>query len=156
ARDRLAVAVGGLQDRLVAARLDRAAVQFEGHANSCGKYFIAHRNGLGAAWPSPQMDASTMTFVRSSSSGRSQSCRSINATAFAVPIRQGVHWPHDSSRKKRSMLSAASFALSLSESTMIAAEPMKHPYELSVSKSRGTSPRDAGKIPPEAPPGKYP
>src|SRR6185437_3994997 len=120
------------------------------------KYFMAQRYGLGAACPRPQIDASIITLESSSSSGLSQSPRSISATAFAVPTRQGVHCPHDSSRKKRSMFSAAPFAVSLSERTMIAAEPMNEPYWLSVSKSSGASPSDAGKMPPDAPPGKYP
>ena len=79
----------------------------------------------------------------------------MRPTAFAVPARQGVHWPHDSSAKKRITLRAATAARSLSDRTMIAAEPMKHPYGCSVSKSSGTSPRLAGSMPPEAPPGRY-
>jgi Holliday junction resolvasome RuvABC ATP-dependent DNA helicase subunit len=39
-------------------------------------------------------------------------------------------------------------------STTIAADPMKHPYGVSVSKSSGTLPSDAGRMPPDAPPGR--
>src|SRR6266704_2519599 len=40
------------------------------------------------------------------------------------------------------------------EKFTIAAEPMKQPYWFSVSKSSGISPIAAGRIPPEAPPGR--
>ena len=37
----------------------------------------------------------------------------------------------------------------------MAAEPIKHPCSCRVSKSKGTLSMEAGKIPPEAPPGRY-
>ena len=37
---------------------------------------------------------------------------------------------------------------------MTAAEPMKQPYGCSVSKSSGMLASDAGRMPPEAPPGR--
>ena len=37
----------------------------------------------------------------------SQTGRSISLTAFSVPTRQGVHWPQDSSSKKRIRLRTA-------------------------------------------------
>ena len=80
--------------------------------------------------------------------------RAISADAFAVPLRHGVHWPHDSCSKKRIVLRAAPTALSWSDSTITAAEPMKQPYGCSVSKSSGTSASDAGRMPPDAPPGR--
>ena len=52
------------------------------------------------------------------------------------------------------MLRAAATRVSWSDSTMTAAEPMKQPYGCSVSKSSGMSPIDAGRMPPEAPPGR--
>jgi hypothetical protein len=73
-----------------------------------------------------------------------------------VPTRHGVHWPHDSSAKNFMTLRAAAVAVSLSDSTTTAAEPMKQPYWLSVSKSSGTFAIDAGRMPPDAPPGRYP
>ena len=45
--------------------------------------------GFGAAWPRPQIDASRITCDSSASSGRSQVGFSINASALAVPDRQG-------------------------------------------------------------------
>src|SRR3546814_3596619 len=57
--------------------------------------------GLGAAWPRPQIEASRMTCDSSSSSAASQDFSLISFTAFSVPLRQGVHWPQDSSSKKR-------------------------------------------------------
>ena len=44
--------------------------------------------------------------------------------------------------------------LTLSDKTTIAADPIKQPYSCTVSKSRGMFPRLAGKIPPDAPPGR--
>ena len=56
------------------------------------------------------------------------------------------------------MLRAASTAVSwwfaLNDSTITAAEPMKPPCGCKVSKSSGTSAKRAGKMPPDAPPGK--
>src|SRR3546814_15719355 len=80
-RDLGAEPVGDLPDRLARPSLDRAAVEFEadvlGHARlrhrrSCGKCLSTLRLGLPAAWPSPQIDASRITAVRSSRSYRSQ------------------------------------------------------------------------------------
>jgi hypothetical protein len=75
-------------------------------------------------------------------------------TAFSQPTRQGVHWPQDSCAKNLSEFNAACLALSWSDNTTTAAEPIKQPYSCSVSKSSGMSPSEAGRIPPEAPPGK--
>ena len=83
--------------------------------------------GFGAAWPRPQIDASRITSDRSASSGRSHFGWSISAEALAVPLRHGVHWPQDSWAKKRIMLRAAPTAVSWSDSTITAAEPMKQP-----------------------------
>ena len=66
---------------------------------------------------------------------------------MAVPLRHGVHWPHDSCSKKRIVLRAAPIALSWSESTTTAAEPMKQPYGCSVSKSSGILPASLANIP---------
>ena len=37
------------------------------HLKSSGKYFITHLSGFGAAWPSPQIEASAITCARSES-----------------------------------------------------------------------------------------
>jgi len=123
-------------------------------ASSCGKYLTTHAIGFGAACPRPQMDASAIACDSSFKSGTSQRSCAISPTAFSVPTRHGVHCPQDSSAKKRIRLSAASRALSRSERMMTAAEPMKHPNGCSVSKSSGMLSIDAGRMPPEAPPGK--
>src|SRR4029079_3764921 len=97
-RDRHAEAIGDLQDRFVGTRGDRGPVERElderglgldfrhgGHdgaslrpglvpasavaAISWGKYLMTQRMGLGAACPSPQIDASAMTCESSSRSG---------------------------------------------------------------------------------------
>ena len=65
-----------------------------------------------------------------------------------------MHWPQDSCSKKRSAFKARSFAESNLENIITAADPIKQPYLLSVSKSRGILSNFAGNIPPEAPPGK--
>ena len=110
--------------------------------------------GFGAAWPRPQIEASTITVLRSFSVAASHTGASISCAAFTVPTRQGVHWPQLSSAKKRIMFSAASRALSCWLSTITAALPMKQPCGCSVSKSSGTSARRAGRMPPLAPPGR--
>src|ERR1700741_1810395 len=83
--------------------------------SSCEKYLTPQSIGLGAAWPRPQIDASRITCDRSASSSRSQLGFSISADALAVPLRHGVHWPHDSCAKKRIVLRAALAAVSRSD-----------------------------------------
>src|SRR5688500_2988630 len=147
----------GLQDRLVLVRDDLDAVQFETQTHqtsSCGKKRSTHRTGLGAAWPRPQIDASAMAMPRSLSSGKSHFGFCISATDFTVPARQGVHFPHDSCAKNSMRFNAASFTRSRFERTTIAALPIKLLNSASTSKSRGASARDAGRIPPDAPPGR--
>src|SRR5262245_44551628 len=78
----------------------------------------------------------------------------ISVSALAVPTRHGVHCPQDSSRKNRIRFRAASTARSRSERITTAAEPMKQPYLFNVSKSSGMSAIAAGRIPPDAPPGR--
>ena len=100
------------------------------------------------------IDASAIATESSSRSSLFHFFSSMSPAALAVPTRQGVHCPQDSCSKKRMRFHAASRALSCCESTMTAAEPMKHPCGCSVSKSSGMSPIDAGRMPPEAPPGR--
>ena len=115
---------------------------------------ITEVSGFEAAWPSPQIDASRIAWLNSSSSSRFQTGRSISSAAFWVPTRHGVHWPQLSSSKKRIRFSAAAFTLSCSDRMTTAAEPMKQPYFSSVPKSSGMSSIDAGRMPPDAPPGR--
>ena len=63
--------------------------------------------GFGAACPRPQIDASTIACDSSLSSGWSQRRPSIRVSALAVPTRQGVHCPQDSSEKNFITLRAA-------------------------------------------------
>ena len=95
-----------------------------------------------------------MTRVSSCSSGSSQCGAVISLTAFSVPARHGVHWPQLSSSKNRSRFSATAFMSSWSERTITAAEPMRQPCGSSVPKSSGMSAIAAGRMPPEAPPGR--
>src|SRR5476649_288294 len=158
-----ALAFGDLPNGLTRIGLDLLAVEFEldlGHSaasfgmNSSGKYLITVVSGFEAAWPRPQIDASRIAWPNSSSSSRFQTGFSISNAAFWVPTRQGVHWPQLSSSKKRIKLSAAPFTLSCSDRMMTAAEPIKQPYFSSVPKSSGMLSIEAGRMPPEAPPGR--
>src|SRR5713101_1529600 len=125
-----------------------------GFAKSSRKYLSTHASGLGAAWPRPQIEASRMASERSPSSASSHGPFAISFTAFSVPTRHGVHWPQLSSSKKRIRLSATAFISSWSERTTTACDPTKQPYCSSVPKSSGRSAIAAGRIPPEAPPGR--
>ena len=100
------------------------------------------------------MEASRRVCARACRRAGSQSSARTCSSSFSVPRRQGVHWPQDSSAKKASRLSATARSSSWSESTMIAAEPMKQPWGCRVSKSSGRSASAAGRMPPEAPPGR--
>src|SRR5712692_3929489 len=152
-----------LPDGLAVDGLDLLAVKLELYfchsaasfgMNSSGKYLMTVVSGFEAAWPRPQIDASRIAWLNSSSNSRSQTGFSISSAAFWVPTRQGVHWPQLSSSKKRIRFSAAPFTLSWSDRMMTAAEPMKQPYFSSVPKSSGILSIDAGRMPPEAPPGR--
>src|SRR5471030_3291796 len=158
-----ALAFGDLPDGLAWIGLDLLAVEFKLDlchsaasfgANSSGKYLITLVSGFEAAWPRPQIDASRIAWLNSSSNSRFQTGLSISSAAFWVPTRQGVHWPQLSSSKKRIRFSAAPFTLSCSDRMITAAEPMKQPYFSSVPKSSGMLSIEAGKMPPDAPPGR--
>src|SRR6266481_2241741 len=160
-RDFLALAFCHLPDGLARLGLDLLAVELEldlGHSaaslNSSGKYLITEVSGFEAAWPSPQIEASRIAWLNSSSSCRFQTGCCIRSAAFSVPTRQGVHWPQLSSSKKRIRFSAAPLTLSCCERMMTAAEPIKQPYFSSVPKSSGMSSIAAGRMPPDAPPGR--
>src|SRR5207248_1485984 len=157
-RDLVAQAIGHLPDGFARLGAHLVAIELEGHGlahrRSSGKCFITIFTGLQAAWPRPQMEASVMAAASSFSKASSQRGWLISFTAFSVPTRQGVHWPQLSSSKKRIRLSATAFMSSWSESTTTAAEPMRQPWGSSVPKSRGRSAMPAGKMPPEAPPGR--
>src|ERR1035441_6877943 len=101
------------------------------------KYVSTQSSGLGAAWPRPQMEASRMAVESSVSSAGSQGPCAISLTAFSVPARQGVHWPHDSSSKNFIRLSATAFISSLSERMTTACDPTKQPCGSKVPKSSG-------------------
>src|SRR5207237_7601385 len=125
-----------------------------GFVSSSGKYLSTLNSGLGAAWPRPQMDASRMVADNSSRSAGSHGPFAISLTAFSVPTRQGVHWPQLSSSKNFTRLSATAFMSSLSDKITTAWEPTKQPYFSSMPKSSGRSAIAAGKMPPDAPPGR--
>src|SRR6185437_6324215 len=99
-RNFLALAFGHLPDGLAGLGLDLLAVELEldlSHSaaslNSSGKYLITDVSGFEAAWPNPQIEASRIAWLNSSSNCRFQTGFSIRIAAFWVPTRQGVHWP---------------------------------------------------------------
>src|ERR1700739_4026156 len=107
-RDLLAPAFCHLPDSLAWLGLDLLAVELEldfchsaASLNSSGKYLITEVSGFEAACPRPQIDASRIAWLNSSSKARFQIGRSIRIAAFSVPTRHGVHWPPLSSSKKR-------------------------------------------------------
>src|SRR5262249_5760591 len=142
-RDLDAEPVCDLPQRFVGTRLDLCAVEDEfdclcrsvafchrrdhqaprGFVNSSRKYLNTQTSGLEAACPSPQIEASRIAPESSVSNASFHGPFCISFTAFSVPTRQGVHWPHDSSSKKRIRFSATAFMSSLSERTTTACEP---------------------------------
>src|SRR6185437_9023708 len=100
----------------------------KGLVNSSGKYFSTHSSGFGAAWPSPQIEASRMAVESSVSSEGFQGPLAISLAAFSLPTRQGVHWPQLSSSKNRIKLRATAFISSLSDKITTACDPTKQPY----------------------------
>src|SRR5262249_45938678 len=123
-----------------------------GLVNSSGKYLSTHNSGLGAACPSPQIDASPIAIDSLSSSITSHAPLAISLAAFSVPTRQGVHWRQLSASKNCIRFNAAAFMSSLSERITTACEPTKQPYFSRVPKSSGISAMDAGRMPPDGPP----
>src|SRR5579863_9272364 len=117
------------------------------YSTSFGKYFNTVSAGLGAACPSPQIEESIMACDSSCRRGAFQRGCCINCRALAVPTRQGVHCPHDSSEKNFMTFDAAPRAVSRLDRTTTAADPMKQPYGFSVSKSSGIFAMDAGRMP---------
>src|SRR5207253_10933521 len=143
--------------------LDLLAVELEGNfghsaasLNSSGKYLITVESGFDAACPSPQIEASRIAWLNSSSNARFQTGCCIKSAAFSVPTRHGVHWPQLSSSKNFMRLRATAFISSLSDRMTTACDPTKQPYFSRVPKSRGKSAMEAGRMPPEAPPGRSP
>src|ERR1700720_4884226 len=99
-RDFLALAFCHLPDGFPRLGLDLLAVELEldlGHSaaslNSSGKYLITDVSGFAAAWPRPQIEASRIAWLNSSSSALFHTGRSLERAAFCVPPRHGVHRP---------------------------------------------------------------
>src|ERR1700726_5194672 len=101
-RNFAALALGHLPDGLAIDGLDLLAVELEldfCHSaasfgrNSSGKYLITDVSGFEAACPRPQIEASPIAWLNSSSNSRFQTGRSIKTAAFSVPTRHGVPWP---------------------------------------------------------------
>src|SRR5262249_37860264 len=118
-RDLRPLSLGDLPDGLTRLGFDHLAVELEldlchsaASLNSSGKYLITEVRGFDAAWPRPQIDASRIAWLNSSSSATFQRGFSIRSAAFSVPARHGVHWPQLSSSKKRIRFSAAPLTLS--------------------------------------------
>src|SRR5215211_6567810 len=149
----------GLPDRFTCDRFDLPPIErecdfFAHRVKTSGKNFITARIGFGAACPSPQIEASAITWESSDNRLMSHLGSAMSLTAFSQPTRQGVHWPQDSSAKNLRRFTATARMSSLSERITIACEPTKQPYCSSWPKSSGRSAMLAGRTPPEAPPGR--
>src|SRR6185436_9748622 len=115
-----------------------------------------------AVWPSPQIEASRMTWPSSRRSASSSSRRSAEPAAATsrasssswrtVPTRQGTHWPHDSSRKKRAILVSAPTRSAVSSKTITTPEPSVAPIARVASNVSGTSSASGPTKTPAAPP----
>ena len=81
----------GLGGRPVQGEIDQGQIGRAHACTSCGKNRSTLSKGLGAAWPSPQMDASRITCDRSPRRSASHTGACINTAACVVPARQGVH-----------------------------------------------------------------
>src|SRR5436309_15812833 len=125
-----------------------------GLVRSSRKYLNTQVSGLGAACPSPQIEASRIAADSSFNNASSHDPVAISLTAFSVPARQGVHWPQLSSSKKRIRLSATAFMSSLSDRMTTAFDPTNQPYFSSVPKSKGSSAIEVGRMSHDAPSGR--
>ena len=112
-------------------------------------------SGFEAAWPRPQIEASRIAWLNSSSSSRFQTAllHQHRRLLGADPARRALaaalvlEEAHQVERR-------ALHARPVSDRMTTAAEPMKQPYFSSVPKSSGMSSIDAGRMPPDAPPGR--
>src|SRR5712692_4720694 len=101
-----------------------------------------------AVWPRPQIEASRMAWLTSASSAVSRSREPITrplaircraSSCRTVPTRQGTHWPHDSSRKKRAMRSTMACKSIDSSKAITTPEPRVTPAARVASKVSGRS-----------------
>ena len=104
------------------------------------------------------MDASRITCVRSASTVSSspfvfpEASRCSASSWRTVPMRQGTHWPHDSSRKNSAMRSTASTRSACSPKTMTTPEPSVAPASRAPSKESARSSWSGRRNEPAAPP----
>src|ERR1700692_2699996 len=101
-RDFAALAFRHLPDGLTGVGFDLLAVELEldfGHSaasfgtNSSGKYLITVVSGFEAACPRPQIEASRIAWLNSSSNSRFHTGFYIRIAAFWVPTRHGARLP---------------------------------------------------------------
>src|SRR5439155_12660946 len=87
---------------------------------------------LAAVCPSPQIEASRITWAISSISaissameplGRPPARRRSASSCLTVPTRHGTHWPQDAARKKAAMRSTMSTRSTLSSKAITTPEP---------------------------------
>ena len=122
------------------------------------KYRSVVRTGFGAVRPSPQMLPCVVRPARARSSSRSAGLplpkQILSRISYirVVPIRQNVHWPHDSSRRNDRKYRAISTMQSSSSRTMSPPDPMIAPAAASASKSTVVPASAAGMQPPDGPP----
>jgi hypothetical protein len=124
-------------------------------SSSCGKNFSTDSSGFGAAWPRPQIEASCMVCASSVSSAgvprpRAPSVRRrlLRADAAGRALAAGLvgEEAHGVQRRgaRRIVLREHDDRRRADEAAVL----------LQVSKSSGTSASRAGRMPPEAPPGR--
>ena len=101
-----------------------------------------------------QMEASAMARDSSSSNTSSHRSRSIGLTAFSQPTRHGVHWPQLVLEEAQQVQRHGSHVVAIGQDDHTW-EPTKQPCCSSLPKSSGMSLIAAGRMPPEAPPGRY-
>src|SRR5690606_17570330 len=126
----------GVEDRRPFGHRHVAAVDLERDEGRAGR-LRSHRipNSIAdftteeAVWPKPQMDAAFIARSRSSMSRRSTApfARAIASSTRTVPMRQGTHWPHDSSRKNWAMRRTTSLMSVEALKAMITPDPSVTP-----------------------------
>src|SRR5690606_3421198 len=101
-------------------------------SKALGKYFMASTRGLWATMPKPQMLPSSIsqpTSLACFSAPGSPVSRYLPTwlCRYLVPMRQGAHWPHDSTSKNSSCHCAALAMSTVSFSTTTPALPSMLP-----------------------------
>src|SRR5947209_5755908 len=129
-----------------------------GHAANTPRLVIADATAFAAVCPSPQIDASRITWATSASVASSSGCgrpaarRCSASSCRTVPTRHGTHCPHDSSRKNSAIRSSAATRSDCSSYTITTPEPSVTPAARVSSYVSGRSSSSGPTNAPAAPP----